>query len=733
MRKIFKSLFAAPRGRPIFYLVIIFSVAILLANIYTLVEEALNPEAHSKHFYVIAGGIFALLTAVLAGGLIFYMSLYMRRLKNALNERKTAAETLQKERDRAQNYLDVVRVIILLIDADQKVSHINKKGCEILGYKEHEILGKNWFNSFIPENDRGKIKMVFNKLMAGEIDMYEYFEYPVLAKSGEERVIAWHNASLKGESGKIIGTLSSGEDITEQKWIIDELRKSEAQFRAIFDDAAIGMALVDMDGALIISNSALQQMLAYDVEELNSMRFIEFIHPEEVKEKRELYKGMIEGSYDHYKTTKRCMRKNGNVAWCRLNASLIKDSDGRPRFSIFMVEDITERKQAEEERTKLEAQLRHAQKMEAIGTLAGGIAHDFNNILTAIMGYGNLLKMKMKEDDNLRTYVDPILASSVRAANLTQSLLTFSRKQAIDPRPVNLNDIVKNVERLLLRLISEDIELKTMLAGDTMVVMADIGQVEQVLINLATNARDAMPDGGVLTIKTERVELTDDFITAHNYGNRGTYALISFSDTGVGMDESTKERIFEPFFTTKTPGRGTGLGLSIVYGIVKQHSGYIDVQSEWGNGATFKMYLPVIKAEIEKKATERNPALSGGSETVLVAEDEAGVRNVTKSVLQLFGYDVIEAIDGEDAINKFQEHKDKIRLLVADVIMPKKNGKEVYEAIKKLKPDIKALFTTGYPADVIGRKGLLEDGINLLLKPVSPADLLKNIRTVLDN
>jgi len=403
----------------------------------------------------------------------------------------------------------------------------------------------------------------------------------------------------------------------------------------------------------------------------------------------------------------------------------LKDKEGNIIAVIEIVNNITEKK-------KLEDQLRQSQKMEAVGLLAGGIAHDFNNILTAIIGYGNLLLKRAKEDKEMTTYVDHILSSAERAANLTQSLLAFSRKQIINPRPVNVNDIIKKIERLLLRLIGEDIRFKTFLADSDLTVMADSGQIEQVLMNFATNARDAMPKGGVLTVETGLVEFDTKFISVHGYGEPGRYALISVSDSGTGMDEKTREKIFEPFFTTKELGKGTGLGLAMVYGIIRQHNGYVNVYSEPGQGTTFKIFLPMSKLSAEEAGPAEHAAPVGGTETVLLAEDNEEVRKLMRAVLEEFGYTVIEAADGEDAVNKFRENKDRIKLFLSDVIMPGKSGKEAYEEIIKLRPDIKTLFMSGYTADIIDRKGIITEGLDFISKPVSPNELLRRIRDVLD-
>jgi len=401
------------------------------------------------------------------------------------------------------------------------------------------------------------------------------------------------------------------------------------------------------------------------------------------------------------------------------------DSNNNFLGVIHVGRDITEKK-------KLEAQLLHSHKMEAIGILAGGVAHDFNNILTAITGYGHLMKMKTKEGDPLRVYADQIIASSERAANLTQSLLAFSRKQIINPKPVELNYALRKVENLLQRIIGEEIELRTILADRDITVVADINQIEQVIMNLAANARDAMPKGGVLEIKSDVTEIGEEFIREYGYGEQGTYAFISVTDTGTGMDEKTRERIFEPFFTTKEVGKGTGLGLSMAYGIIKQHNGYINCDSEATKGTTFRIYLPLIKSKAEKTKPAAAFTFTAGTETILLAEDEISVRKLMKEVLEEFGYKVIEAEDGEDAVIKFKENKDNIHLLLFDVVMPKMNGKEAHEKIREIKPDIKALFVSGYAAEIIHKNGILEEGTNFMFKPVSPEDILKNVREAID-
>jgi CheY-like chemotaxis protein len=371
--------------------------------------------------------------------------------------------------------------------------------------------------------------------------------------------------------------------------------------------------------------------------------------------------------------------------------------------------------------------------MEAIGTLAGGVAHDFNNILTAINGYGTLALMTMGKDDLNRLNIQQILESADRAAHLTRDLLLFSRKQPLDRKPVELNEGIRKLGTFLARVIGEDIAFKTVLSGGSLRVLADQHQIDQVLMNLATNARDAMPKGGVFTITTKQVALNKEFTSAQGLAMPGTYAMITVSDTGTGMDEETRQRIFEPFFTTKDVGKGTGLGMAVVYGIVKQHDGLVTVYSEPGQGATFRIYLPVneTSAAAMKAAVAEEPP-GRGSETILLAEDDKMVRDMIVRMLENFGYTVITAIDGEDAVQQFARNRDRIGLLLFDLIMPKKTGKDAYDEIREMRPDIKVIFQSGYDPDMVRRKTLLEQNVPVLYKPVPMAALLKKLRSVLD-
>lgn len=515
----------------------------------------------------------------------------------------------------------------------------------------------------------------------------------------------------------------------ERKKAEEKLRASEAFTNDILRSVEEGLVVIDHDYRIISANRAYCEQNKMPLEDIIGRHCYEISHH---SDKPCFEAGEICAFQHIFATGESCTElhthydKEGNTVYVEVKSYPMEDQDGSVISVLELTNDITERK-------KLEDQLLQAQKMEAVGQLAGGIAHDFNNILSAIIGYGYVTLMKMAKDDPLRHNIEQMLEASDRAALLTKSILAFSRKQILDRRPVDLNEIIRKVEKFLNMIIDEDIRIAITLSRSEINVLADSGQVEQVLMNLATNARDAMPKGGLLTIETSMRELDNGFIKQHGYGTEDKYAVISVSDTGMGMDEKTRKRIFEPFFITKEVGKGTGMGLAMAYGIIKQHDGYINVYSEPGKGTTFSIYLPVIASGVseEKKAPEAELPERGG-ETILFAEDDKQLREFTMSFIQEFGYDVIVADDGEDAVKKFMENKDKVQLLLFDLIMPKKSGKEAYDEIRAIKPDIRIIFMSGYAPEIIRHKGLIEDGMTVISKPVSPVDLLKKVRNVLN-
>jgi signal transduction histidine kinase/ActR/RegA family two-component response regulator len=426
-------------------------------------------------------------------------------------------------------------------------------------------------------------------------------------------------------------------------------------------------------------------------------------------------------------------RRDGTPIWVEENARAYRGSDGQILYFEGSIQDINEKRLAAAEMLSLQEQLRQSQKMEAVGRLAGGIAHDFNNLLTVISGYSQLSLTTLQEKDPLRENITEIQRATERAASLTRQLLAFSRRQILDMRLIDLNLVVQDLDKMLRRVIGEDIELATLLDKNLWTVKSDPSQIEQVILNLAVNARDAMPKGGRLTIETSNVHLDQEHASAPVSVKPGPCVRLSIMDTGVGMSLEVMERAFEPFFTTKEKGRGTGLGLSTVYGIVKQSGGDVWVHSEVGRGTTFEMFFP--KAEETTgalKLTSSPPDRLQGSETILLVEDEASVRILTSKTLRSYGYHILEAANGEEAIRIVQEGPEKIHLLLTDVVMPGMSGREVAERISPLFPEMKVLYISGYADSAIVHHGVLDPGTALLLKPFKPDTLAQRVRGVLD-
>ena len=646
-----------------------------------------------------------------------------------ISERKKIEDYLQKSKDNLSTVLDHIHSGYILVDPEtHKIVDINSYALEMIGAAREQVIDHICHNFVCPTN--------IGKCPITDLNQTVNLSERILINARGERIPILKSVSQIALQGRMY-LIESFIDITERKRAEEALRESEERLRSIMQIANDAVFMVDSSGKIIFWNRKAEELYGYATDEVLGKPFSTIVP----KRYREAHRTWMEKylSQDALSISGKIVegigeRKDGSEFYAETSTGILKYGDETTLVAI--IRDISERKQAEQEKAKLEAQLIQSQKMEAVGHLAGGIAHDFNNILTAVIGYGSLMQMKMREDDPLRANVEQILSAAERAANLVRSLLAYSRKQIINPQPVEINDIVEKVKNLLLRVIGEDIELATVITGEDTTVRVDSSQIEQVLINLSANARDAMPEGGHLTIETQLVEMDNEYIKAHGYGKPGGYVLLSVADTGMGMGEKTRAQIFEPFFTTKEVGKGTGLGLSTVYGIVKQHDGYINCYSEPDKGTTFKIYLPLIKTHNKTATPYSTPGTAqftaGGRETILVAEDDTAVRNLTRDVLEQSGYTVIEAVDGEDALRLFKDHAGKIKMLILDVIMPKMNGREAYTACVEIKPEIKALFMSGYTANIIHKKGLLEAGFNFILKPVSPSEMLKIVRKILD-
>ena len=506
----------------------------------------------------------------------------------------------------------------------------------------------------------------------------------------------------------------------------EALRRSELRYRSQVESAVYGIYRSSLEGKFLDVNPALVQMLGYNsAEELYALDMNVDLYADPEERPRYVRDFGHAARIDQVET--RWKRKDGKIITVRLSGRGGMKYPGEPESFEMICEDITERR-------TLEEQLLHSQKMEAVGRLAGGVAHDFNNLLTVIKGYGDLIFNELPEKDPMRGEVDEIRRAAERAAALTHQLLAFSRRQVMAPRVVDLNQVVGNMQKLLKRLLGEDVELHVSLDNRLGRVKADPGQLEQVIMNLAVNARDAMPRGGKLTIETSNRLIDDTYARELAVVNAGEYAMIAVSDTGVGMDAETASRVFEPFFTTKETGKGTGLGLSTVYGIVKQSGGYIWVYSEPGRGTTFKIYLPIVEAaETDETGTRPGTAKSyRGTETILLVEDEDGVRALIREVLQRHGYKVIETKNGGEALIECEQHKGEIQLLLTDVVLAQVTGTELAKRLTVLRPYMKVLFVSGYTEEAIIHHGVLEPGTAFLQKPFTPTVLAKKVREVLE-
>lgn len=510
------------------------------------------------------------------------------------------------------------------------------------------------------------------------------------------------------------------------------LHDSEERFRAAFEYATIGKAIIASSGYFMRVNRSFARMLGYTAPELLQLTWMNVLHPDFLQSGLEHARRLLSGENLAFEAEWMLVRKDGQTVWVQLNVVAVKSAANIPQFMVGDFVDITERKQLEEEKEALTAQFYQAQKMESIGKLAGGIAHDFNNLLVPIIGYAEMALMRLPGSDPLVTDLHRIRDAATRAARLTRQILAFSRRQVLEKRVLNLNDVVSSFQDMLRPLIGEDITVKIRLADNLPPVEIDESKIEQVLLNLAVNARDAMPKGGELVFETSAVTLDETFVAQHPGGQTGPHMMLAVSDTGIGMDTETKQRIFEPFFTTKKRGEGTGLGLATVFGIVKQHGGNIWVYSESGRGTTVKVYFPVVDEPFSHETPTSNGAQSFyGSETILVVEDQADVRQLVVETLRAYGYHVLEAGNPLQALALANERLGNIQLLLTDVVMPQMSGVEMYKKLAPAHRDMHVLFMSGYTDDIVDKRGALPDGASFIQKPFTIEVLLEKVREAL--
>lgn len=745
------------------------------------------------------------------------------------SEERAAQRRILEERARAHQYLDIAGVMLLALDARGCVTLVNRKGCEILKCPEEEILGKNWFEHFLPPAKVEVVKGVFARVIAGELEGKQWVENVIQTRNGEERIISWHNSVVRGPNGSIVGTLSSGEDITERRlaelalessranfanivernndgilvlnnenvvlyanaaasalfqrgvgelvgsnfgqplthgerteiqvpqldadpraveirvgdadWfgtsaqlvmlhdvtdrllVEKTLKASEKRMRLLIESAPMGIRIVQ-DGLTVYANQPFLEIFGYETpEEIIGSAGENLYHPDDAAIIRSHYLSVLSGKriseYQELKARKRTGELFDVSTWVTRI-----EFHGRPAVMAF-VADITREKH-------LKTQLLQAQKMEAIGTLAGGVAHDFNNILTIISGFAELLLDGRDEDDKDFGDLEKIFRAAQSGAELVRQLLTFSRKVEPKLRPVKLNALVTNVEKLLLRTIPKTIQMELSLAEELNVIYADPAQIEQMIINLAVNAKQAMPEGGKLIFETRNVALGGEYARSHLGIEPGEYVLLAVSDTGHGMERSVLERIFEPFFSTKKPGEGTGLGLATVYGIVKGHGGHVACYSEPEAGTVFRIHLPVFHEDlpiIEEPARQTPP---GGTETLLLVDDEAHVKVLGERLLSHAGYKVLTASNGREALEIYRENGEEIALVILDLIMPEMDGKHCLEELLTLNPRARVIISSGYSSHGPVGEVMQQGARGFIEKPYMGKDLLRTVRGVLD-
>ena len=632
--------------------------------------------------------------------------------------RKEAERKLHQHAELIDKILSTTLDGYILADTEGRIIDVNPSYCQMVGYSREELLGMTIYDL----EDFYSKEQIDKRLQEMFATGGARFQTRHRHKDGTSVDLDVSITTIVQEGKPLVAAFVR--DISEENKMLHALQASERSYRELFDNATDAIYIQDKEGRFLDVNRGAVNMYGYPREFFIGKTPEPLSAPgkNDLQKVGEMVQKAFEGEPQRFEFWG--LRANGEVfpKEVRLNKGTYMGQE----VIIAFAQDITVRKQLEE-------QLLQAQKMEAIGKLAGGVAHDFNNLLTVINGYSDLLLQQVSPDNPLYVSIQQIQKAGVRAAELTAQLLAFSRRQVIQPVVMNINNVVRETEKMLRRLIGENIELETYLDEHLGNIRADIGQIEQIIINLAVNSRDAMPRGGKLVIETSNVFLDEEYAQHHIDVIPGEYAMLAITDTGIGMDKETQAHIFEPFFTTKGVGEGTGLGLSTVYGIVRQNSGTIWVYSEPGAGTTFKIYLPIVQKELEKKQQSlRIPTHLRGSETILLVEDDDNVRKLAREVLHSNGYHVIEAHNGKEALQLQQEHPGKIDLILTDVIMPGMSGKELVEELLLLRPEIKVIYCSGYTDNTIVHQGILDEGTIFIQKPFSPLSLLEKVRMALD-
>jgi two-component system cell cycle sensor histidine kinase/response regulator CckA len=647
--------------------------------------------------------------ALLGGALVF----------RDITARRSEEEVLRRERDWASAVLDTAACLVVVLDNRGRIIGFNHACEAAVGRSFEEVHGLPIWDILLAPEEVAGVRQVFDDLRAGRFP--NQYENRWITRDGSSRLIAWSNTALVDRRGNVEFIIATGTDVTAHRRAEDELRRANHMLQAVIDTSPLAIVTMNFDGRVKSWNRAAERMFGWLEEEIVGEPF-----PIVPEEDEAFFRGnlaRLRGGETIAGVERKRRRKDGTLIDVALWNAPQRDAEGHAIGGISVIADMTDR-------ARLEEQFRQAQKMEAVGRLAGGVAHDFNNLLTVIGGYTQMLLDGMPPGDSARGSVEEIARACASAAGLTNQLLAFSRRQIVTPRVMDLNALVAGLDKMLHRLIGEDVELVTALAPELPHVRVDAGQIEQILMNLVVNARDAMPQGGAITIATEVAGFSER--SPEGVGP-GRFVLLSVSDTGRGMTEEVKRQAFEPFFTTKGRGKGTGLGLSTVYGIVKQSGGEIAVFSAPGQGSSFRIYLPAVDRAVAAGA-EGAPAQERkrGTETVLLAEDESGLRKLIHELLQGHGYTVLQAADSREALECCERHPGPIHLFLTDIVMPGMSGQDLSSLLTHRRPRLKVLFMSGHTDHAILDRGLLRGGIAFLRKPFTPEALLSKVREVLD-
>jgi PAS domain S-box-containing protein len=680
--------------------------------------QTTKPKAYTQRDLRLAERVGSQIAGAVANALLFI-------------QLKRAEEAMRESEEKFRDLYDHAPVGYHEYDKEGRITKVNRTDLEMLGYTSEELIGQPIWKLNVGEEIVRE--QVLAKL-AGALPPGQNLERIYKKKDGTIFPVLIQDRLTLDEKGQISGIRCTIQDITEHKQSEEALRQSEERYRTILENIEDGYYEVDLPGNFTFFNDSLCRMLGYSRDELIGMGNDRYTDQENRKKLFQAFNRVYRTGEPVKGFDWEVIRKDGRKLYGEVSVSLIRSSTGEPVGFRGIARDITERKRAEKEMAALQEQLTQSQKMEAVGRLAGGIAHDFNNLLTVIKGYTQLSLLDLKENNPLWENIQEIQKATERAANLTRQLLAFSRRQILDPKVLDLNSLLRDTEKMLRRMIGEDIELVTRLSEGLGKVKIDPGQIEQVVLNLAVNARDAMPSGGKLTIETANAQSDEGYALTHLGLTPGHYVRLSVSDTGVGMSREVQEKAFDPFFTTKEKGKGTGLGLSTVHGIVTQSGGKIWVYSDPGHGTTFKIYFPTIEGELDTLDGRNEPDSSPrGSETVLLVEDESSVRDLANRLLKQQGYRVLEAANGEEALRLAQETVgERIHLLLTDVVLPQMSGKELADQLKTFRPDLKVLYTSGYTDFAVVHHGVLNSGTHFLQKPFSLKTLSQKVREALD-